>query len=146
MDALEKACESYKVCKSLYQAAKQLEQAVLICRDSDRCYNCFNLIIRIHDTKYKEVSYNETCFYRLDQIANYAERGGLLYRQHGSPESAAQLLEKAAKILESKKPDQALELYQKAAETIMVEDRPKQAADYMTKVARLQVICTYKSF
>ncbi len=53
-----------------------LEQCVLICRDSNR----------------------------LGQIAELAERGGLLYRQHGSPESAAQLLEKAAKILESKDP------------------------------------------
>lgn len=63
----------------------------------------------------------------------------MLYRQHGSPESAAQLLEKAAKILESQKPEEALELYEKAADTIMVEDRPKQAAEYMSKVARLQV-------
>jgi hypothetical protein len=76
---------------------------------------------------------------RYDQISNFAERGGLMFRQHGSPESAAGLLEKAAKILESKNPEEALGLYEKAAETIMVEDRPKQAADYLTKVARLQV-------
>ncbi len=88
-----------------------LEQSVLICRDTGR----------------------------MDQISGLAERGGLLYRQHGSPESAAQLLEKAAKILESKDPQGALQLYEKAAETIMVEDRPKQAAEYLTKVSRLQV-------
>ena len=49
-----------------------------------------------------------------------------LFRQHGSPESAAQLLEKAAKIIEPKDPATALELYEKAAETVMTEDRPKQ--------------------
>ncbi len=35
--------------------------------------------------------------------------------------------------------NRALELYEKAAETIMVEDRPKQAAEYLVKVGRLQV-------
>ncbi len=88
-----------------------LEQSVLICRDSNR----------------------------MGEIGDLAERGGLLYRQHGSPESAAQLLEKAAKILENKDSLRALELYEKAAETIMVEDRPKQAAEYLVKVGRLQV-------
>jgi len=110
LDALNKAVECYKQVKQLYQAAKMLEQSVLICRDSNR----------------------------HDQIGALADRGGLLYRQHGSPEAAAQLLEKAAKIMEQKDPTVALELYEKAAETIMVEDRPKQAAEYLTKVARLQ--------
>ena len=112
LDALNRACECYKECRSLYQAAKMLEQSVLICRDTPG---------------------------RFSDIASLAERGALLYRQHGSPESAAQLLEKAAKILESKDSEAALDLYEKAAETIMVEDRPKQAAEYLHKVGRLQV-------
>ncbi len=123
LDALTRACECYKECRSLYQAAKMLEHSVLICRDSNR----------------------------HTQISSLAERGALLYRQHGSPESAAQLLEKAAKIMEHQQPVVALELYEKAAETIMVEDRPKQAAEYLSKVSRLQVsgtssimmMCTY---
>ena len=53
-------------------------------------------------------------------------RSNFFFRQHGSPESAAQLLEKAAKIIEPKDPATALELYEKAAETVMTEDRPKQ--------------------
>ena len=57
----------------------------------------------------------------------------------GNPESAAQLLEKAAKILESKSPEEALSLYSKAAETVGTEDRPKEASEYMAKVAKLQV-------
>ena len=109
LDALNRACECYKEVKSLYQAAKMLEQAVLICRDSGK----------------------------LDMIEDYASRGGLLYRQHGSPESAAQLLEKAAKILEPKDPEHALRLYARAAETIATEDRPKEASEYLTKVSRL---------
>jgi hypothetical protein len=57
----------------------------------------------------------------------------------GNPESAAQLLEKAAKLLESKFPEEALSLYSKAAETVGCEDRPKEASDYLSKVAKLQV-------
>jgi len=109
LDALSRACECYKEVKSLYQAAKMLEQSVIICRDAGK----------------------------LDLIVDYASRGALLYRTAGNPESAAQLLEKAAKILEPKFPEKALDLYTKAAQTIASEDRPKEEAEYLTKVARL---------
>jgi hypothetical protein len=48
-------------------------------------------------------------------------------------------LEKAAKILEMKFPEEALALYSKAADTVGNEDRPKEASEYMAKVAKLQV-------
>lgn len=111
LDCLDKACECYKMIKSLYSAAKMLEQAVLICRDTNQ----------------------------LDRIVDYAERGAMLYRQNGNPEAAAQLLEKAAKILEAKHPDKALTLYIHAAETVGTEGRDKEAAELLTKVAKLQV-------
>ena len=63
----------------------------------------------------------------------------MLYRQNGNPEAAAQLLEKAAKILEPKHPDKALTLYIHAAETVGTEGRDKEAAEMLTKVAKLQV-------
>jgi len=116
-----------------------LEQAVLLCRDMEQ----------------------------FDKLGGYAERGALLYRQGhldyfqsflllslvvqtlhfntmnlgGNPESAAQLLEKAAKLLEMKFPEEALSLYSKAAETVGCEDRPKEASEYLSKVAKLQVKC-----
>ena len=76
---------------------------------------------------------------QLDRIVDYAERGAMLYRQNGNPEAAAQLLEKAAKILEAKHPDKALTLYIHAAETVGTEGRDKEAAELLTKVAKLQV-------
>ena len=57
----------------------------------------------------------------------------------GYPESAVQLLKKSAKILEMKYPNEALGLYLKAAETVGCEDRPKEASEYMARVAQLQV-------
>ena len=50
---------------------------------------------------------------QLDQVELLAERGGLLYRQAGSPESAAQLMVRAAKLLEMKEPGKAVGLYKK---------------------------------
>jgi hypothetical protein len=53
LDAIVKACDCYKEMRSLYQAGKMLEQAVLISRDMQQ----------------------------LDKIGGFAERGALLYRQ-----------------------------------------------------------------
>ena len=48
-------------------------------------------------------------------------------------------MEKGAKLLEAKFPDEALALYTKAADTVGNEDRPKEASEYLSKVAKLQV-------
>jgi hypothetical protein len=53
LDAITKACDCYKEMRSLYQAGKMLEQAVLISRDMQQ----------------------------FDKIGGFAERGALLYRQ-----------------------------------------------------------------
>ena len=50
---------------------------------------------------------------QFEEVEMLAERGGLLYRQAGSPESAAQLMVRAAKLLEMKDPGKAVGLYQK---------------------------------
>ena len=52
LNAQDRACECYKECKSLFHAAKMLEQSVLICKDSQQ----------------------------FDKITSFAERGALLYR------------------------------------------------------------------
>lgn len=43
-----------------------------------------------------------------------------MFQTHGSAESAASSLDKAAKILESQYPADALRLYQQAAEIVLV--------------------------
>lgn len=113
IETFDKACEMYCQMRTLFQAARMLEQAVLLSRD-------------VND---------------MDGVVRFAERGALLYRQDGSNESAAQLLEKACKIVETNNPEQAIGLYLKAAETVGVEDRPREAAEYMARAARLQVRC-----
>lgn len=112
IECLDKACDCYLQMRTLFQAARMLDQAVLLSRDLNK----------------------------LDDVVKYAERGALLFRQDGSNESAAQLLEKAAKIVETQAPEKAIGVYLKACETVGVEDRPREAADFLAKAARLQVI------
>lgn len=106
-----RASEAYANSGGLFHAAKQLDQAVLICKEQNN----------------------------FTEVVSLAERGGLLYRQAGSPESATQLLIKGAKYLEREHPDEALGLYEKAAETVGVEDRPVEAAQHLESTARLLV-------
>ena len=77
--------------------------------------------------------------YLFDAVVSYAERGALLFRQDGSTESAAQLLEKAAKIVVATDPEKAIGIYLKAADTVGLEDEPRKAIDHIAMAARLQV-------
>ncbi len=113
VECLDKACNCYKEIRTLFQAARMLDQAVLLSRDMNK----------------------------MDDVVQYAERGALLFRQDGSNETAAQLLEKSAKIVEGSCPEKAIGLYEKASETVGVEDRPREAADYLSRAAKLQVRC-----
>jgi len=111
IEAHKKACEGYANSGSLYHAGKQLDQAVLMCKESND----------------------------LSEVETLAGRGGLLYRQAGSPESAAQLLVRAAKLLELTVPQNAIGLYEKASETVGTEDRPAEAGQHLETAAKLMV-------
>jgi len=110
-DAHMRASEGYANSGSLYHAGKQLDNAILVCKEQND----------------------------LTEVENLASRGGLLYRQAGSPEAAAQMLVRAGKLLEMSKPDNAVGLYLKASETIGTEDRPTEAAQHMETAAKLLV-------
>jgi len=110
-EAHKKACEGYANSGSLYHAGKQLDNAILICKEQND----------------------------LIEVEELASRGGLLYRQAGSPEAAAQMLVRAAKLLEMTRPENAVGLYLKASETIGTEDRPMEAAQHMETAAKLLV-------
>lgn len=76
----------------MFYAAKAIDQAVLVCKE-------------LGD---------------LREIPALADRAANLFQSHGSADTAAAALDKAAKILEQQHPDQALPLYQRAAEIAMV--------------------------
>lgn len=56
----------------------------------------------------------------LSEVSKLAHSACSLFQQHGSPESGVSALDKAAKMLEATQPQQALELFRRAADVIMV--------------------------
>lgn len=56
----------------------------------------------------------------LSEVSKLAHSSCSLYQQHGSPESGATVLDKAGKMIESTQPEQALELFKRAADILMV--------------------------
>ncbi|XP_036146506.1 gamma-soluble NSF attachment protein [Monomorium pharaonis] len=110
-DCLVKAADCFKQSKAWFHAAKNIEQALLICKEMGD----------------------------LSEVSKLAHSACGLYQQHGSPESGVGALDKGAKMLETTDPHQALDLYKRAAEINMGEDNPRNAAEYMSKAARLYV-------
>lgn len=91
-DCFLKSCECHKQNKAWFHAAKQLEQVILVCKET-------NNMMEVHQ---------------------YAQKACNLYQQHGSPEAGASALDKAAKMLEAEHPEKALTLYQNALDVVMV--------------------------
>lgn len=56
----------------------------------------------------------------LSSVLQLAHNACSLFQQHGSPESGVTTLDKAAKMLEATQPEQALELFKRAADIVMV--------------------------
>ena len=70
-------------------------------------------------------------------MTELAWRSAALFRKAGQPDSAAQLLERASRALEEKQPDSAVLMLEKATETVETENRPIQAAYYVSRLLRL---------
>jgi len=56
----------------------------------------------------------------LSEVPKLAHSACSLFQQHGSPESAVNVLDKAAKMLEATQPQQALEMFRRAADILTV--------------------------
>lgn len=110
-EALLKAAECHKQNRGIFYAAKALDQAILVCKETGD----------------------------VTQIPELADRAAHMFQSHGSAESAAATLDKAGKILETQYPSDALRLFQRAAEISTIQDSARQAAEYISKVARLHV-------
>ncbi|KAK0048265.1 gamma-soluble NSF attachment protein [Biomphalaria pfeifferi] len=118
--ALEQAKESFikvgelqKAMNSPFHAAKAYEQAGLLCKENKQ----------------------------FDEAVHWMELAALMFQEHGTPDTAALCLDKAAKMVEQEKPEKAIYLYSKACEVAEIESRPRQCAEYIGKAARLQVKC-----
>lgn len=91
-DCLMKAAECHKQNRSLFYAAKAIDQAILMCKETGN----------------------------LAEIPQLANRACEFYQTHGSADTAASSLDKAAKIIEHHSPEQAMVLFQHAADITLV--------------------------
>lgn len=106
-----KAADCYAKNNSYFSAAKSYEQAALVSKDMNQIMEAVEMI----------------------------KRACQLFREHGTPDTAALALEKGAKMIEAKYPELALDLYTQAADVVMIEERPAQASEYAGKAARILI-------
>lgn len=72
-----------------------------------------------------------------DSGVKHIEKACAMYREHGTPDTAAMCLDRAAKAIESVNPDKAAEFYSVAADVSMIESKSHTAAEYCGKAARV---------
>ncbi|KAK9892743.1 hypothetical protein WA026_021935 [Henosepilachna vigintioctopunctata] len=110
-DALLKAADCHKQNRAIFYAAKALDQAILVSKELGDLRN----------------------------VGELANRAANMFQSHGSAESATSTLDKAGKILEAQYPEDALKLFQRAADISQDQDSVRQSAEFMSKVARIHV-------
>nr|XP_036230215.1 gamma-soluble NSF attachment protein isoform X2 [Bactrocera oleae] len=130
-DEYTKAATAFRIAKSFDQSKECLVKAI-DCHKNNRSWfhaaKCYEQIILI----LKETN-------NLLEIEPNVNKACNLYQQHGSPEAAATALDKAAKIVEQKHPEIALNFYKHALEVVMLDDSTRHAAEYATKISRILV-------
>lgn len=57
----------------------------------------------------------------LTEVSKLAHSACSLYLMHGSPESGATVLDKVGKMIEATQPQEALDLFKRAASIVMVK-------------------------
>ncbi|ELU05866.1 hypothetical protein CAPTEDRAFT_177891 [Capitella teleta] len=108
-DAYLKAADAQKSAGSFFHAAKSLEAAALIQK--------------------------ETKDFRM--ATELIETASDLYLQHGVPDTAAICLERAAKMLEPVLPEEAIRMYLKASDVAEMEDKQRQMGEFVGKAGRI---------
>ncbi|XP_064640293.1 gamma-soluble NSF attachment protein-like [Lineus longissimus] len=111
IDAYMKAAEMQRENKSYFHAGKSLEAAAIIYKDMKN----------------------------MDKAAELFDQAGTLYHESGTPDTAGLAMEKIAKILEQSHPDRAIYFYSRAADIAELEDKHRQAAESVGKIARLHL-------
>ena len=67
------------------------------------------------------------------------ERAAKIYEKAGQPDTAALLLEKVAKVFEEQEPETCQKMLKEAAEIVETENRPIQAAYFISKKIQLWI-------
>ena len=109
--ALLKAYECYKQKRAWHKAGITLEQVVKI--DIERG--------------------------NFEDLPKETEKAAKIYEKAGQPDTAALLLEKVAKVFEEQEPEICHKMLKSAAEIVETENRPIQAAYFISKKLQLWI-------
>ncbi|KAM9489362.1 N-ethylmaleimide-sensitive factor attachment protein, gamma a isoform 1-T4 [Clarias gariepinus] len=110
-EAYLQEAEAHTNNRTLFHAAKALEQAGMMLKDMQR----------------------------LPEAIQYIEKASLMYIENGTPDTAAMALDRAGKLIEPVDLAKAVDLYQKAASVFENEERLRQAVELLGKASRLLV-------
>ncbi|KAL6488421.1 hypothetical protein MHYP_G00021620 [Metynnis hypsauchen] len=110
-DAYLQEAEAHTNNRSLFHAAKALEQAGMMLKDMQR----------------------------LPEAIQYIEKASMMYVENGTPDTAAMALDRAGKLIEPVDLSKAVDLYQRAASVFENEERLRQAVELLGKASRLLV-------
>lgn len=75
----------------------------------------------------------------MEEAVRLMEKACFLYREHGSPDTAASTISKAAKMCEAKLPDRSVEMYLKAADLCEDDEKLRDASNYLNRASCLQI-------
>ena len=76
---------------------------------------------------------------QMDEAVNLMEKASILYREHGSPDTAAATVSKAAKMCESSLPSRSVDMYIKAADLCEDDEKLRDATQYLNKASCLEI-------
>ncbi|CAL9689612.1 unnamed protein product [Knipowitschia caucasica] len=110
-DAYLKEAEYHTENKTLFHAAKAIEQAGMMLKEQKK----------------------------MPEAIQYIEKACMMYMENGTPDTAAMALDRAGKLIEPINLEKAVDLYQKAAGVFENEDRLRQAVELLGKASRLLV-------
>ncbi|KAI7792868.1 N-ethylmaleimide-sensitive factor attachment protein, gamma a [Triplophysa rosa] len=110
-DAYLQEAEAHTNNRSLFHAAKALEQAGMTLKDMQK----------------------------IPEAVQYIEKASMMYVENGTPDTAAMALDRAGKLIEPLDSSKAVNLYQQAASVFENEERLRQAVELIGKASRLLV-------
>uniref|UniRef100_A0A3B1JC33 Gamma-soluble NSF attachment protein n=1 Tax=Astyanax mexicanus TaxID=7994 RepID=A0A3B1JC33_ASTMX len=110
-EAYLQEAEAHTNNRTLFHAAKALEQAGMMLKDMQR----------------------------LPEAIQYIEKASMMYVENGTPDTAAMALDRAGKLIEPVDLSKAVDLYQRAASVFENEERLRQAVELLGKASRLLV-------
>ncbi|KAL3195405.1 hypothetical protein MRX96_015869 [Rhipicephalus microplus] len=126
----DNAANEYSKAATCFKAGKALDQ----CKDAHlRSADCYLK----NGSQLEQAALVSRDMGDLKAAADLIDKASCYFIDSRSPDTAALVLERGAKIVEAKFPEIAVGFFNRAAEIVSVEDRPRQSAEFCGHAVRL---------